>query len=169
MKAIVNVDQNWGIGKKGNLLVHIPEDMKYFRAQTKGKVVIYGRKTLETFPGCKPLPYRLNIILTRNPEYQVTDATVVHSVEELLNTLEGLKGEYTEDDFMVIGGDSTYRLLLEYCDTALVTRTEIQCDADAWFPNLDEDPDWERTEIGELKEHEGIRFHFDKYERKTKA
>lgn len=169
MKTIVNVDQNWGIGSKGNLLVHIPEDMKYFRAQTKGKVVIYGRKTLETFPNAKPLPYRVNIILTHNPNYQVEDAVVVHNVEELLKTLDGLKGEYTEDDFMVIGGDSIYRLLLKYCDTALVTRTEIEGNADAWFPNLDEDPDWQRTEIGELKEHEGVQFHFDRYERRTKV
>ena len=166
MKTIVNVDQNWGIGAKGKLLIHIPEDMKYFRAQTKGKVVIYGRKTLETFPDGKPLPYRVNIILTRNPDYRVEDAITVHSVDELMQALEGLKGQYTEDDFIVIGGDSIYRLLLNYCDTALVTRTETQMDADAWFPNLDDDPEWERTEIGETREYEGLQFHFDRYERK---
>ncbi len=166
MKAIVNVDQNWGIGKQGNLLVHIPADMKMFRSETSGKIVVYGRKTLETFPGGKPLNNRVNIILSRNPEYTVEGAYVVHDPEELMSFLNTELSDYSSDDVCIIGGDSIYRLLVPYCDTAIVTRTEASFDADAWFPNLDEDPSWERTDIGELQDYEGLRFHFDRYERR---
>ena len=165
MKAIVAVDQNWAIGKDGQLLGHLSPDMKRFRELTKGKIVIYGRKTLETFPGAKPLPYRQNIILSRNPDYQVEGAVTVHSVKELEETLKGLSGEYDKDDRIVIGGDSIYRQLLPLCDTVLVTRVERTYDADAWFPNLDEDPEWECRITGELQEYEGIPYHFDDYYR----
>ncbi len=166
MKAIVAVDQNWAIGNGGQLLVHISPDLKRFREVTKGKIVIYGRKTLETFPGAKPLPYRKNIILSRNPDYRVEDAIVVHSVRELEETINSLSGEYGRDDRIVIGGDSIYRLLLPMCDTVLVTKVERSYEADAWFPNLDEDPEWECRRTGELQEYGGIPFHFDDYCRK---
>lgn len=165
MKAIVAVDKNWAIGKDGKLLVHISPDMKRFRELTKGKVVIYGRKTLETFPGAKPLPYRKNIILSRNADYHVDDAITVHSTDELEETIQGLSGEYDKDDMIVIGGESIYRLLLPLCDTVLLTRVERTYDADAWFPNLDDDPEWECRSKGELQEYEGVPFHFDDYYR----
>ena len=88
MNCIVNVDAHWGIGNKGSLLVRIPNDMKMFRQETMGKVVVLGRKTLETFPGGRPLEGRTNIILSTNPSYQVKDATVVHSIPELLEELK---------------------------------------------------------------------------------
>lgn len=165
MKAIVNVDREWGIGKDGHLLVHIPADMKMFRAETTGKIVVYGRKTLETFPGGKPLKNRVNIILSRNPAYTVEGAYVVHDPEELMKLIETEFPEYGREDVCVIGGDSIYRLLLPYCSAAVVTRTEASFDADAWFPNLDEDPAWTCVVVGETQEFEGIRFHFDRYER----
>ena len=84
MRAIVAADEHWGIGKDNRLLVSIPQDMKFFRNETTGNVVIMGRKTLESFPGGRPLPNRKNIVLTRDPSYTVKDATVVHSVEEAL-------------------------------------------------------------------------------------
>ena len=80
MRAIVAADEHWGIGKDNRLLVSIPQDMKFFRNETTGNVVIMGRKTLESFPGGRPLPNRKNIVLTRDPSYTVKDATVVHSV-----------------------------------------------------------------------------------------
>ena len=141
MNLIVNVDKNWAIGYGGKLLVSIPEDMKFFRSETTGKVVVLGRKTLATFPGGQPLKNRTNIILTRNPEFTAKGAVVCHSVEE---TLEELK-KYPSEDVYIIGGDTIYRQFLPYCDTAHVTRMEHAYDADAWFPNLDEDPEWELT------------------------
>ena len=160
MIAIAAVDRNWAIGYQGQLLVHISEDMKNFRRLTAGKTVIYGRKTLETFPHAKPLPRRENIILSRNPSYTVEGAVIVHSVEELLASLP----ENT-DDVIVIGGDSVYRALLPYCDTAVITKIEQDFAADAWFTDLDRDPDWVCTERGNDRESEGLVFHFDRYER----
>ena len=162
MKAIAAVDRNWAIGNRGQLLVQIPEDMKNFRALTSGKTVIYGRKTLETFPHAKPLPKRQNIILSRNPDYTVENAVVVHSIEELLEKIPA-----ESDDMIVIGGDSIYHLLLPYCDKAVITKVENSYEADAWFDNLDQDPDWECTERGEDREFEGLIFHFDTYRRRT--
>ncbi|MBR3358230.1 MAG: dihydrofolate reductase [Solobacterium sp.] len=160
MKAIAAVDRNWAIGNKGQLLVHIPEDMKNFRALTSGKTVIYGRKTLETFPHARPLPKRQNIILSRNPDYRVENAVVVHSVEELLKMIPA-----DSDDAIVIGGDSIYHALLPYCDSAVITKVENSYEADAWFDDLDKDPEWECAERGEDREYEGLIFHFDTYRR----
>ena len=106
MNGIVAVDNNWAIGCKNSLLVSIPADHKYFRQETTGKVVVLGRKTLETFPQGMPLANRTNIILSTNPNYQVKGAIVVHSKEELLEKLE----EYPQEDIYIIGGESVSRM-----------------------------------------------------------
>ena len=162
MNLIVNVDSNWAIGYRGKLLVSIPEDMKFFRSETTGKVVVLGRKTLDTFPGGQPLKNRTNIILTRNPNYQVKDAIVVHSIEELLEELK----KYNSEDVYIIGGDSIYKEFLPYCDVAHVTRTDHVYDADAWFPNLEEDPAWVLTGESEEKTYFDLEFRFCRYERR---
>ena len=108
MNIIVAVDKNWAIGKDNKLLVSIPSDMKFFRETTTGKVVVMGRKTLESFPGGQPLKKRTNIVLTSDRNYKVKDAIVVHTVEELLQTLKA----YKQEDIYVIGGESVYRQLL---------------------------------------------------------
>ena len=100
MNLIVNADRNWGIGYKNKLLVRIPADMKFFRSETMGKVLVMGRKTLESFPQGKPLEGRVNIVLTRNPDYQVKGAVVVHNLEELWKVL----ADYPDRNVYVIGG-----------------------------------------------------------------
>ena len=100
MKAILAADKNWGIGYNNHLLVSIPSDMKFFRQTTTGKVVVMGRKTLESFPNGMPLKNRTNIVLTGNQNYQVKDAIVVHSEDELMEELK----KYDTDDVYVIGG-----------------------------------------------------------------
>lgn len=162
MNCIVAADSNWGIGYKGNLLVSIPADHKMFRRETLGKVVVYGRKTLETFPLAQPLDQRTNIILSRNPELKVRGATVVHSVPELLEEVK----QYDTDDVYVIGGDSVYRQLLPYCDTAHVTRIDYSYAADAYFPDLDKDPGWEITADSDEQTYFDLAYEFVKYERK---
>ncbi len=162
MNLIVNVDSNWAIGYRGKLLVSIPEDMKFFRSETTGKVVVLGRKTLDTFPGGQPLKNRTNIILTRNPNYQVKGAIICHSVEEVLEELK----KYNSDDVYIIGGDSIYKEFLPYCDVAHVTRTDHVYDADAWFPNLEEDPAWVLTGESEEKTYFDLEFRFCRYERR---
>ena len=162
MNLIVNVDSNWAIGYRGKLLVSIPEDMKFFRSETTGKAVVLGRKTLDTFPGGQPLKNRTNIILTRNPNYQVKGAIICHSVEEVLEELK----KYNSEDVYIIGGDSIYKEFLPYCDVAHVTRTDHVYDADAWFPNLEEDPAWVLTGESEEKTYFDLEFRFCRYERR---
>lgn len=162
MNLIVNVDKNWAIGHRGKLLVSIPEDMKFFRSETTGKVVVLGRKTMETFPGGQPLKNRTNIVLTRNRQYQVKKAVVCYSLEETLDELK----KYPSEDVYIVGGDSIYQQFLPYCDTAHVTRTEHAYEADAWFPNLEADPDWELTGQSEEKTYFDLEFTFCRYERK---
>ena len=162
MNLIVNVDSNWAIGYRGKLLVSIPEDMKFFRSETTGKVVVLGRKTLDTFPGGQPLKNRTNIILTRNPNYQVKGAIICHSVEEVLEELK----KYNSEDVYIIGGDSIYKEFLPYCDVAHVTRTDHVYDADAWFPNLEEDLAWVLTGESEEKTYFDLEFRFCRYERR---
>ena len=116
MNLIVAVDNNWAIGNKNKLLVSIPNDMKHFREETTGKVVVLGRKTLETFPQGQPLKNRTNIILSRNAKHEVKGAITVHSVEELLEELK----KYDDGDVYVIGGDSVYKQLLPYCSVFII-------------------------------------------------
>ena len=162
MNMIVAVDDNWAIGCRNRLLVRIPSDQKFFRETTTGKVVVMGRKTLESFPGSRPLPNRTNIVLTANKNYQVKGAVVVHSLEELLTLLQN----YPSEDIFVIGGDSIYRQLLPYCDLAHVTKIHHRYEADSWFPNLDEMPDWEITADSEEQTYFDLEFEFLRYERK---
>lgn len=162
MNLIVAVDRNWGIGYKGQLLVSIPNDHKMFRKETLNKVIVYGRKTLETFPLSQPLDRRTNIILSRNPGLQVRGALVVHSIEELLRELE----QYDSDDIYIIGGESIYAQMLPYCDTAHVTMIDYAYQADAFFPNLDMDPEWEITADSEEQTYFDIPYTFVRYSRK---
>lgn len=165
MNIIVAVDEHWAIGYKDRLLVSIPNDQKHFREETTGKVVVLGRKTLQTFPQGQPLQNRTNIILSGNKNYQVKDATVVHSVEELLEELK----QYRTEDVYVIGGESIYRQLLPYCDTAHVTKIDHTYEADSHFPNLDEDPEWEITADSDEQTYFDLAYTFVKYERKQPA
>ena len=160
---IVTVDNNWAIGSKGGLLVRIPNDHKNFRQETAGKVVVLGRKTLETFPQGMPLQNRTNIILSANPDYRVKDAVVVHSKEELLKELS----KYQDDEVYIIGGESVYRMMLPYCNVVHVTKIDHIYDADAYFPNLDEMYEWEITNDSEEQTYFDIAYQFIKYERKT--
>ncbi len=161
MNLIVAVDENWAIGSNGDLLIRIPADHKFFRQETTGKVVVLGRKTLETFPQGMPLKNRTNIIMSTNPAYQVKDALVVHDVEELLEKLK----QYDSKDVYVVGGESVYRQLLPYCDVAHVTKIDRAYAADAYFPDLDEMPEWEVTADSEEQTYFDTTYHFVKYER----
>ena len=162
MNIIVAVDRNWAIGYKNKLLVSIPADMKFFRSTTTGKVVVMGRKTLESFPNGLPLKNRINIVLTANREFKVKDAIICNSVEELLEELK----KYDSDDIYVIGADSIYNKMLPYCNVAHVTKIDHAYEADTWFPNLDELPEWEITADSEEQTYFDLEYQFLKYERK---
>lgn len=162
MNVIVAVDNNWAIGNKNELLIRIPNDHKHFREETTGKVVVLGRKTLETFPQGLPLKNRTNIILSKDRNYKVKDAIVVHSVEELLEELKN----YRDEDIYIIGGDSVYRQMLPFCDVAHITKIDHEYEADAYFPNLDQSGEWEITAESDEQTYFDIPYQFLKYERK---
>ena len=160
MNLIAAADKNWGIGYKNKLLVSIPSDMKFFRETTTGKVIVMGRKTLESFPNGMPLKNRTNIVLTSNKDYRVKDAIIVHTLEELHKELE----KYNSDDIYVIGGESVYRQLLPYCDTAYITKIDHAFQADTFFPDLDEMENWEMTQVSEEQTCFDLEYMFTKYE-----
>lgn len=161
MNLIAAVDQNWAIGNKNQLLVRIPADQKFFRETTTGKVVVMGRKTLESFPNGLPLKNRTNIVLTHDKNYTVKDAIVLHSLEALREELK----KYPSEDIYVIGGETIYRQLLDECDVAHITKIEFAYDADAYFPNLDELPEWKITADSEEQTYFDLEYFFYKYER----
>ena len=161
MNLIAAVDRNWAIGKNNQLLVRIPMDQKFFRETTTGKVVVMGRKTLESFPNGLPLKNRTNIVLTRNPKYQVKDAIVVHSMEALREELR----KYNSEDIYIIGGEQIYNALVDECDVAQITKIEYSYDADAYFPNLDEKPEWKLVADSEEQTYFDLEFFFYRYEK----
>lgn len=162
MNLIVAADKNWGIGKDNKLLVSIPADMKLFRQETTGKVVVMGRKTLESFPNGLPLKNRINIVLTRNEHYDGKGALVFHTIEDVLEEIE----KYPSDQVYCIGGDSIYRQFLPYCNVAHVTKINFAYEADSFFPNLDEMPEWEVTARSEEQTYFDLEYEFVKYEKK---
>lgn len=161
MNLIVAVDKNWAIGCGNKLLVSIPQDMKFFRETTMGKVVVMGRKTLESFPGGQPLKKRTNIVITGDKNYDVKDAIVVHSIEEALDELK----KYNKEDIYVIGGESIYRQMLPYCTLAHVTKINHAYEADTYFPNLDEMDEWEITGVSDEQTYFDLEYEFVRYER----
>ena len=163
MNLIAAVDKNWAIGRNNKLLVSIPDDMKFFRETTTGKVVVMGRKTLESFPGKKPLKNRVNIVLTSDNSYQVDGAVIVHDMDELHEELK----KYNSQDIYVIGGESIYRQLLDECDVAHITKIVFSYEADAWFPNLDEKEEWVVTADSEEQTYFDLEYYFYKYEKKA--
>ena len=158
MELIVAVFDDWGIGKDGTQPIALSADRKFFRETTKGAMVIVGRKTLADFPGGRPLPNRVNVVLTRQ-DVQIPDVIVCHSPEEavaLANRAERA---------MVIGGGSIYKQLLPYCDTAYITKVHATPESDTFFPNLDEDSGWKLSEVLQSGEENGIGYEMCLYKR----
>jgi dihydrofolate reductase len=162
MKIIVAVDNNWGIGKEGELLVHLPGDMRYFKEQTTGKVVVMGRTTFESLPGKKPLKDRVNIVLTRNPNYKPEVCTKCNSMGELFKVLEN----YDMENVFIIGGADIYRQFAPFCNSYLVTKINAVFDADKHFENLDLRGDLELVAESETQNDNGVEYRFTEYRRK---
>lgn len=159
MKAIVAVDNNWGIGCKGKLLKCIPEDMKFFKEMTTGKVVVMGRATLESFPGKNPLKDRINIVLSKNESFNDNRVIVCRSIDEVFDKIK----KYSTDDVFIIGGELVYDQFLSYCKEAYVTKIQSAYPADTYFPNLDKEKAWELISESDSKEHGNIKYKFLKY------
>lgn len=158
MDCIVAVYDDWGIGKDGTQPVALSADRKFFRETTKGATVIVGRKTLADFPGGRPLPNRVNVVLTRGDA--VPEGTVLANSPEA-----AAQFARSADKAFVIGGGSVYRQMLDFCDRAYVTKVHCTPASDTYFPNLDDDSNWELAEVLQSGEENGIAFEMCLYHR----
>lgn len=169
LEAVVLTDKAWAIGRDGDQIVRVKEDLKRFRELTADGILIYGRKTMATFPGGKALPERENWVLSRNPDFAPEGARVFRSLEELLDEVHSEK--YKDQTFYVIGGEMVYNALLPYCRTVHVTEVgKVYEGSDCYFPRLDLDPSWEevwRSEPFQAGKAKPFTYYFVRYERKN--
>lgn len=158
MKAILHADKNWGIGKNNGLMFKIPADMKFFKEKTTGNVVVMGSNTLKSFPGGKPLKDRKNIVLYPDGEDR-DDCKIVRTLGELFTEIK----KYPPEKVFVIGGQMMYKTLLPYCEEVFVTKVDAEGEADAFFENLDKNPDFELIYESEPVETNGYSIKFTTY------
>ncbi len=166
MNIILAADRNWGIGKDNDLLIHLPGDLAYFKKRTGGKIVVMGRKTLESLPGGKPLPNRRNIVLTRNKDFHAEGTEVVHSIDELIALIKSPGQEIGTEDVFIIGGADLYKQMIPYCDKFYITKIYADLPADRYFVDLDKMEDLEVTWTAPEEEYNGTKYQFFLYERK---
>lgn len=162
MIIIAHADKNNGIGKNNDLMFRLPLDMKFFRETTTDSVVIMGRKTLESFPGKKPLPKRVNIVITRNPDFEAENVITASSPEDAAK----ISTAYPDKKVFVIGGGNIYEQMLPFCDTALITRVYEDADADTFIHDFDNDPEWYLAEESDDIEDNSHIIRFCTYRRK---
>ena len=161
--SILNADINFGIGKKNGLLFDLPKDMNFFRETTKGHVVCMGQNTLRSFPGSKPLPKRVNVVLSGDLNNNYDGCVNVHTFEEFLKTIK----EYSlKEDVYIIGGASIYQQTLPYVDKVLLTRVYADGKAEVFFPNLDEDNYFELVKESDWEDDNGYQIKFCTYKNK---
>lgn len=158
MKAILHADREWGIGKRNGLMFSIPADMKFFKETTTGNVVVMGSNTLKSFPGGKPLKNRTNIVLYPDGEDR-DDCKIVRSLDELFREIK----KYDKDRVFVIGGAMMYKTLLPYCEEVLVTKVDAVGGADAYFENLDENPNFTLVYKSDDEQTNGYKINFCTY------
>ena len=160
MNLIAAVDEHWALGKDGDQLVYLSQDLKRFKALTTGHPVILGRKTLDSFPGGKPLPRRRNIVITHNADFDREGAVIVSSLQEALDAV----ADEDPDKLWVIGGGSVYTALLSRCTRVYLTRVDAVAEgADTFFPNLDKLPGWEVECVSDPVEENGLTYQFVDY------
>ena len=161
ISAIVAVDENWGIGYNGDLLEHIPEDLKYFKQLTSGNTIVMGRKTWDSLPK-KPLPNRFNIVIT-SQERHFEEMTAFIPFSEAVSRL---KHSTKEDDWFIIGGGQIYKELLPYCDRVYVTKIfKNHNQVDTYFPNLDESEEWAPAACTDIRQYKYLTYQFWQYDR----
>lgn len=166
MNLIVVVDKEYGIGCDGGLLVNLKEDMEYFKNKTIGKIVVMGRKTLESLPQKKPLKDRINIVLTSDKNYKKDNCIIVNSKDELFKIIE----KYNDDDVFIIGGEKIYNEFEKYCKFAYITKVYKTYKSDKKLFNIDKDEKWILKDKGEkIISKNNIEFNFNVYENEKVA
>ncbi len=160
MNFIVAVTKNYAIGRKNQLLFHLPADLKYFKEKTTGKVVIMGDKTYLSLPK-RPLPNRTNIVLTLDKDFKAEGAIVVFNLKQLFEKIK----EFNEEDVFVCGGASIYNQLAKYCHKAFITKIDkVVEDADTFVTNIEEFPNWKKISSTETQTENGLDFRFEVFE-----
>lgn len=159
LSLIVAVARNGAIGKGNDLLWHISEDLKRFKAITSGHTIVMGRKTYESFPK-RPLPNRFHIVLSRTAHWEHPQVKTVRTVEEVLGALPARQESF------VVGGGEVFGLLLPFCSKAYLTEVDADFEADTFFPRLDASQ-WEMTEQGswQTDSETGLRYRYVTYKR----
>lgn len=158
ISLLVAHDPNRVIGKNNDLPWHIPEDLRYFKEQTMGKGIVMGRKTFESIG--RPLPGRLNIILTRNKDYSAEGAEVVHSMEEAVRLASDM-----HEEVMIIGGSDIFRMSLPVADRLYITYVDQEFEGDTYFPPYSEE-EWALVSSSGKLESDGIPFSYLIYDRR---
>lgn len=158
--AIVAVDENWGIGRNGDLLINIPEDKKFFKERTNGSIVIMGRKTWDSLPK-KPLPNRKNYVISKSQKHvNGVDFISMDSAIELIQN--------EDSDIFITGGGQIYEKLLPYCEKVFVTKIYKSFESDTFFPNIEEDNTWKCVESGDIQYYQSIPYEFLTYKNRKK-
>jgi len=160
MELIVAVYDDWGIGREGTQPIALSADRKFFRETTRGAAVIVGRRTIEDFPGKKPLPGRINLALSRS-EGEIPGFTVCHSPEQVLAQTKNAPRAF------VIGGGGGYWEKLPFCGRGYVTKVHARPVSDTFFPDLDEDPAWTLSQTLQSGEENGIAYEMLLYCRRS--
>ena len=159
ISAIVAVNNDWGIGYNGDLLEHIPADLKYFKELTTDSIVVMGQNTWDSLPK-KPLPNRINMVITY--ETRASEEACFGSME----TIQSLMKQLKNINFFVIGGGSIYKQLLPLCDRVYVTKIYTShSNVDTYFPNLDEREDWTATPVAPPQDYKDFKYQFWQYDR----
>jgi len=164
MNLIVVVDKFFGIGKEGGLLTHLPKDLNMFKNKTKGNIIVMGRKTVESLPGGRLLPNRETWILSRNPSYKKENATVFHSIDEMMNHIE--MNHIESDRIYITGGAAIYNMFLPIVETAYITKIDFDFHADVHINNVETEPSLYLDHVSEVYTHNGFRYQFTTYQRK---
>lgn len=156
MNFIVAVTSDYAIGKNNDLLFHLPTDLKYFKEKTLNKIVVMGDKTYFSLPK-RPLPKRINIVLSNNPQFNETGIIIVRNLSELFSELK----KYNTQDVFVTGGASVYNLLMDYCDTAYITKINKVVPADTYINNIEKMGNWKLEQSSPVYTENGLDFTFN--------
>ena len=157
LTMIAAIGKNNELGKDNQLLWHLPQDMKFFREQTKGHTIVMGRKTFESLPGL--LPHRHHIVISRSHPDLPKEVEIFDSPDDFIEAYQD-----TKEEIFVIGGAMIYKEFLPCAYRLLLTEIDQDYDADAFFPKFDQE-DYTKTILTDITE-EGVHYHHIEYKRK---
>ena len=157
ISMIACVGKNLELGKKNDLIWHLPNDLKYFRKVTSSKTVVMGRRTFDSLPGV--LPKRRNIVLQMPNEEMIEGVEIFNDIPSIIDNIKN------EEEVFIIGGASIYKQFLPYADKLYLTEVDEEClDAEVYFPKFNKD-DYKREIVGN-NEDNGIKYQFVVYTKK---